>query len=90
MGKTVVAGDIKTKKAKGGKKSRKFDRNQKYCTMYTNVGRQEVNKDRRMATYTRRLNKRMARRASKTPKGWARWLRRAELRRDYERNQQEG
>lgn len=84
MGNTIIAGaKVKATKAKTGKKSRKFDRNQKFCTHYANVGRQEINKQRRVARTGERLAKRMARRATKTPKGWARWVRRTEVRRAY-------
>lgn len=88
MGNTIIAGaKVKATKAKTGKKSRKFDRNQKFCTHYANVGRQEINKARRVARTDRATKKRLARRATKTPKGWARWVRRTEVRRSYEQNQ---
>jgi len=52
-----------TKKAKGGKKNRKWNRNRVSCDIYRSEGRREKNKERKAERIKRRLAKRDSKRS---------------------------
>ena len=64
----MVIGNIvtkTTKKAKGGKKNRKYGRNLVKCAQYRSEGRREKNKARKLAKIERERNKKIAKREAK-------------------------
>ncbi len=45
------------KARKGGKKNRKYGRNKVFCERYRREGREEINRQRRIARHKRRMSK---------------------------------